>query len=105
LQKLSRIDNESSYMYDPSEIDGTIVSIRNSLQRFGVSGELTGCETLVRVGSGREHSFGGECHVGDHALYVCNDTMVGKLTIHFSISEGVVSQLVDFTKANCPPGG
>jgi uncharacterized protein len=105
LKSLSQIDGDVSFIYDPKEIDETMASIRSSFRQFGISGDLKGCDPLIRLGSGRQHSFGARCYVNNRALHVCNDTMVGKLTVSFEPPGSTASVLSQFTKDNCPLGG
>lgn len=105
LRGIAAVDDETSFIYEPKEIQETLASIRASFQRYGISGQLGQCETLIRIGSGPEHSFGARCAVNNHALHLCNDTMVGKLTVSFEPPGSSARVLSQFTKDNCPPGG
>jgi hypothetical protein len=56
-------------------------------------------------GSGREASYGAICTLNNLGIMVCNDTMVGKLTVKWLGFTYTGTSLADFTQNNCPPGG
>jgi hypothetical protein len=105
-------EGRSRDISDPSETAERTQSFEQDLTNFGIPASLK-CSSLVEVLSdagGQDQSFGGICDMRLHGkkpttIMLCNDTMVGKLTIKaFGFTEDK-SELVDFTAANCPAGG
>ena len=102
--------SEGQYVADKAEFSQQEIDFRNSL-RDRISARLSACPVIVRLidktyTTGRDSSYGAFCLLTDDRLVmICDDTMVGKLTLKFSGFAVSADELVDFTKANCPPGG
>jgi len=100
---------EGEYVVDKTEFSQQEADFRNNLN--SISAPLSACPLMIRLidrtyTTGRDQSYGAFCLLKEDRLaMMCDDTMVGKFTLKlsgFAISPG---DLVDFTKANCPPGG
>ncbi|MEJ5081184.1 hypothetical protein [Ochrobactrum sp. MYb379] len=83
-------------------------SFEKDLAYLGISAKLT-CELMVGIrNQERNESFGAICDMTlpgkkPTSIMLCNDTMIGTLTIKasgFSINK---SELIEFTKFNCMP--
>lgn len=100
--------SEGEYVVSPSEFSGQEIIFRNSLDRRGIS--VSACPLMVkfidRSYTARDISYGAFClSKVDTIIMICDDTMIGKLTIMSSGFEVSVGALLDFTKNNCPLGG
>lgn len=92
------------------EISERAADFENDLNQLGIAAKLN-CNLLIgsRGESGHE-SFGALCDMNisgkkPTSIMLCNDTMIGKLTIKaFGFSENK-SELAAFTEMNCRPGG
>jgi hypothetical protein len=69
------------------------------------------CTHMIELlpNAGRDISYGAICEVIDagssRTIMVCDDTMIGKFTAKTSGFARNDDELIQFTKANCPPGG
>lgn len=105
LEDLSRIDDDTAYVFDPAEINKQIANLQGSLARYGSTMALDGCAAMIRIGTSAERSYGGFCRSNGRMIRVCDDTMVGKLTVGFQGAGSGRRNLIAFTKDNCAPGG
>ncbi|MFC7067024.1 hypothetical protein [Brucella rhizosphaerae] len=95
---------------DKQLISERAADFENDLNQLGIAAKLN-CNLLIgsRGESGHE-SFGAICDMNisgkkPTSIMLCNDTMIGKLTIKaFGFSENK-SELAAFTEMNCQPGG
>jgi uncharacterized protein len=111
LQVLTAIKTAKTsavYVMDEKEMSGQTSDFENSLHRVGISGSLS-CTLMVRLVddqfTGKEQSYGATCHIDSRPILLCDDTMVGKLTVSFSSPSDRAPAVADFTANNCPPGG
>jgi uncharacterized protein len=114
VRALTHIETDvttAEYVVDAQQLAERASSFALDLHRAGVPGKLTSCRVVIHVlgsdvrGSGRETSYGGICKIDNHDIMVCNDTMVGKLTVKWLGFTYTGSSVADFTQNNCPPGG
>lgn len=107
---LVRTDTASAeYVVDQQELARQEAAFASTLRRIGLPGKLGECKFVVRLldrgDNGRDASYGAICTWNEREIMVCDDTMVGKLTLKM-YGYGVSGRtLADFTQANCPPGG
>jgi uncharacterized protein len=100
--------SEARYVVDQTRRSARTAEFQEQLKEYRVSGELTKCDLMVQVISregGHDESYGAICNLDERPIMICNDTMIGKLTIRF---EGFViggDAIAEFTEDNCPPGG
>jgi uncharacterized protein len=99
----------AEYVVDNQELADKLSTFERDLNSTGLPVKLSGCKLVVRLldrsGAGRDQSYGAICPLGRRDILVCNDTMVGKLTIKFSGFAETPREVAEFTKTNCPPGG
>jgi uncharacterized protein len=98
----------AQYIMNQEERSAQTADFASSLRNFGIPGKLTACDLMVEVmdgRGGRDASFGAICTLGGRAIMICDDTMVGKLTLKLSGFAVTAKQLADFTASNCPRGG
>jgi len=105
IQELSRIDENTAYVVDSGELHQRVVDFQANLQRTGSPMSLDGCQAMIRIGTSAERSYGAYCRTSGRTILLCDDTMVGKLTVSFQPPGSSQQLLVDFTKGNCPPSG
>jgi len=102
--------SEGKYVVNEAEFSQQVADFRISLARIGISAHLSACPAMVefrdKTNTGRDRSYGAFCLLnGDRLVMICDDTMVGKLTLKLYGFVVSGNELLDFTKANCPPGG
>lgn len=96
----------------PGEIAGRAQDFQRGLAGVGLAGPLK-CSVMVEVlngAGGADQSFGGICRLQlpnrkATMIMLCDDTMIGKLTLKIEGFGEDREELVDFTAANCPAGG
>lgn len=105
--------DEASYrtrnLGDSIEIERQSDVFKHSLASIGLKAELQ-CFMMIELSQGgRDRSYGAICDIQGsmphRTIMVCDDTMIGKLTIKsygFALDEG---ELIKFTRLNCPNGG
>lgn len=94
---------------DSAEVKRQSDVFEHSLASIGLKTELQ-CSMMIELSQGiRDRSYGAFCDLQGsmphRTIMVCDDIMIGKLTIKsygFSLDEG---ELIEFTKLNCPNGG
>lgn len=95
----------AEYVTDDKEWQAQTASFASSLHARGISGSLS-CVLLVRlVVDGNDDSYGAICSLDARRLMLCDDTLVGKLTVDFGSIIERGEALADFAANNCPPGG
>jgi uncharacterized protein len=96
------------YVVDQNERTAKTEEFQKDLKRVGINGSLTACNLMVELigqQGGRDQSYGAICNLNERLIMICDDTMIGKLTLKlygFAITGATV---VDFTANNCPSGG
>jgi uncharacterized protein len=113
LEKLQSIKTpraEARYVVSKEEILFQENAFIGSLQKLGIHAYK--CPVMVNLVAsemtfGRDASYAAFCGNPETTEFVmvCDDTMVGKLTIKFSGFSFSAFELADFARANCPPGG
>lgn len=95
---------------DQQEISERASDFESDLNQLGIAAKLN-CDLLIgSQGDSDDESFGAICDMKisgkkPTSIMLCNDTMIGKLTIKaygFSIDK---QELAAFTEANCRSGG
>lgn len=112
LAVLSLVKTEKSaaeYVLDEKELADQVSSFEEALRQSGIGGKLSHCNIVIRLLepgiAGHDAGYGAICDWNAHPMMLCDDTMIGKLTLKlgsFAISSRT---LADYTQANCPPGG
>ncbi|MET3653516.1 lysozyme inhibitor LprI family protein [Dyella japonica] len=105
MEALSRINDNTAFVFNASEFSNQVEGFQASLERSGSPMKLEGCQAMLRIGTSAERSYGAFCQVGGRTILMCDDTMVGKLTVSFNPPGSSLQVLADFTRNNCPPGG
>ncbi|KAA9371215.1 hypothetical protein H9643_02315 [Ochrobactrum sp. Sa2BUA5] len=92
------------------EISERAADFENDLNQLGIAAKLK-CNLLIgSQGESGHESFGAICDMNisgktPTSIMLCNDMMIGKLTIKaFGFSENK-NELAAFTEMNCRPGG
>ncbi|WP_244923243.1 hypothetical protein [Ochrobactrum quorumnocens] len=95
---------------DKQAISERAADFESDLNQLGIAAKLN-CNLLIgSQGESGHESFGAICDMNisgkkPTSIMLCNDTMIGKLTIKaFGFSENK-SELAAFTEMNCRPGG
>lgn len=91
----------------PKEVVSVINDFQSSVKRMGIDIQIQYCPIILSAPFYRSRVYGVVCQIGnkmeEHYLMMCDDTMVGHLTISGAvIGTGPVKE---FTKDNCFKGG
>ena len=111
IEALTRIKtSKTSAQYVTSKEDrlAQMADFQRSLRDVGISGELTACDLMIEViddRGGRDRSLGAICKLDGRTIMVCDDTMIGKLTLKLYGFAVTAKDVSDFTADNCPSGG
>ncbi|TCQ75767.1 hypothetical protein EDF68_11252 [Ochrobactrum sp. BH3] len=95
---------------DKQEISERAGDFEKDLKQLGIAAKLS-CDLLIGTrGESNDESFGAVCDMKisgkePTSIMLCNDTMIGKLTIKAFGFSMVKSELAAFTEMNCRPGG
>jgi len=99
--------SEACYVVDKNERSAITAEFQRDIKHAGITGTLSECNLMVELighQGGHDQSYGAICELNERSVMICNDTMVGKLTLTFTfIITG--DTVADFTEKNCPPGG
>jgi uncharacterized protein len=108
LTAVKTAKTSAEYVTEEIELSAQTSAFQTALRTAGIPRSLS-CTLMVRLVSdqfvGRDQSYGAICTMDSHRLMLCNDTMIGKLTVAFSPSSERGETVADFTANNCPPGG
>ena len=103
--------SEARLVNDPVETERIRADWERELIRLGMNGRLSNCRLMLKVfyEGMKDESYGAVCSFDGgnqpRDILICDDTLVGKLTIKawgYAESE---PRVLSFTKANCPAGG
>ena len=101
--------SRASFVVNSKEQQEVIAGLQDDLGRTGITTRFSGCKYIVTLKKenyyGQDESFGAICLLNKRPVEVCDDTLVGKLTINFGSFVWSGGDVADFTEANCPPGG
>lgn len=92
----------------PDKVESIVKNFQNDLTRFGINIHLGHCPIVLSAPFYRAQVNGVVCKYGDndqHALMMCNESMVGHFVIQvygYGISP---EQVKEFAKSNCFKGG
>jgi uncharacterized protein len=99
----------AEYLVDRQDFEKQVSSFEHDLNSSGVPGKLSSCKLVVHLvdqtTQDQDPSYGGICTLNARDVMVCNDTMVGKLTLKLYGFTESADELADFTSENCSPGG
>ncbi|MGF6607819.1 hypothetical protein OKW45_002719 [Paraburkholderia sp. WSM4175] len=102
---------EARPVHDPVQVERTRAEWQRELQDLGMKGSLAHCQLMVETiyENTKDESYGAVCSFDGGSrprdIMLCEDTLVGNLTIRawgFAIAKDSV---LNFTKQNCPAGG
>lgn len=108
LTKIKTPKSAAIFVWTKSEREKITAKFQNDIRAYGISVKLSACNLMIELTDspgGRDQSYGAICMFNNRTVMVCNDTMVGKLTIKLSGFAIIEDDLVDFTEENCPIGG
>ena len=107
MLQLINADNGVSFLASGNEFVNQQNAFSRSLRAEGIT-QLQ-CQVIIRLsatGIGRDESYGALCSTATHRkIMICDDTMIGKLTVKYGYFAISPKDLADFTSVNCPPGG
>ncbi|MCF7645013.1 hypothetical protein KQ944_07970 [Bacillus subtilis] len=92
------------------EISERATEFENDLQNLGIVAKLK-CDLLIAAkGETNNESFGAICDMSvsgkePTSIMLCNDTMIGKLTVKAYGFSKNKNEIATFTEMNCQPGG
>lgn len=92
------------------EISERAADFESDLKNLGIVTKLK-CDLLIATkGETKDESFGAICDMSisgkkPTSIMLCNDTMIGKLTIKAYGFSKNKNELATFTEMNCQPGG
>jgi uncharacterized protein len=96
------------YVVDQNERSAMTAEFQGWLNRVGITGTLTACDLMIELADQectRDRSYGAICSLNGRTIMVCNDTMIGNLTLKLYGFAITAENLAYFTKHNCPCGG
>jgi uncharacterized protein len=96
------------YVVDRNLRSAMTAEFQRWLNRVGITGTLTACDLMIELTdteAGRDRSYGAICKLNGRTIMVCNDTMLGNLTLKLYGFVIDAESLAYFTKDNCPCGG
>jgi hypothetical protein len=102
---------EARLVNNPELVERTRAEWQSELQALGMKGNLANCQLMVETTyeNTKDESYVAVCSFDggsrSREIMLCEDVLVGKLTIKawgFAITKDSV---LDFTKRNCPAGG
>jgi hypothetical protein len=109
LTSITTNRSTAEYVVDRQELESQASTFERDLNRYGIPGKLSSCKIILHLvdqtTQGRDTSYGAICTLNSRDVMICNDTMVGKLTLKLFGFVESAQELADFTNANCPPGG
>lgn len=111
INRLTQIKTEISearYVTDQNERSAKTAEFEKTLNNLGIAGSLTACDLMVEVFDslgGRDQSYGAVCKLNERMVMICDDTMIGKLTLKLGDPSRTGEGVADFTQTNCPRGG
>jgi len=95
---------------DKQEISQRAGDFEKDLNQLGIKAKLN-CDLVVATrGESNDESYGAICDMKiagkePTSIMLCNDTMIGKLTVKAYGFSKVKNELAAFTDMNCRPGG
>jgi uncharacterized protein len=114
IKNLARIKGEqfdAEYVIDKDEALKQTAKFQRDLNDAGIPGEVSDCNLIVRLNldgsltGGTRSPYGAVCHLNKKDVMVCNDSMIGKLTLKlYGFTENGAA-VAYFTQMNCPYGG
>lgn len=103
--------SEGNLIIEPTRIEQIRTDWEGDIDRLGLKGQLSNCQLMVQATfeGTRDESYGGMCSFNGgnqpRQILICNDTMIGKLTIKAWGFAETPSDVLEFTRKNCPAGG
>ena len=101
--------SKATFVVDSKEQKEVVAGLQSDLASTGIAARFSGCKYIVTLANsnyyGQDESFGAICALNRRPVEVCDDTLVGKLTINFGTFVESGGGVADFTEANCPQGG
>jgi uncharacterized protein len=99
----------AEYVVDRQKLESQTSAFERDLNRSGIPGKLSSCKIILHLvdptTQGRDTSFGAICTLDVRDVMICDETVVGKLTLKLYGFTESARELADFTNTNCPPGG
>lgn len=104
------------YVISGSEAKSLIAGYQQQLNRDGFPGYLGECRRVIRLddnappeepklNAGKDTSYGAICSFNNRLVMICDDTMIGKMTLKLTGFTVNGPALASFTQMNCPAGG
>jgi uncharacterized protein len=104
------------YLPSGSDAKRPTANFQQQLNHDGFPGDLRECKRIVKLdnkaspdepmlSAGKDTSYGAICSFNNRLVMICDDTMVGKMTLKLTGFTVNGPALADFTQMNCPVGG
>jgi len=104
------------YVTDDVDTKRVIAEFQKQLNQEGFPGDLRECKRVIRldgigpsneqmVSAGKDMSYGAICSFNDRLVMMCDDTMIGKMTLKLTGFTVNGPALAEFSQMNCPAGG
>lgn len=103
--------SEARVISDTGQVEQIRGEWQKAIHMLGVGGTISDCRLMLQplYDNQKDETYGAVCKFSGEGkprdILICDDTLIGNLTIKawgYAQTERVV---LDFTKANCPPGG
>lgn len=104
IAALSDIDGKAFYVSDQRGRAKRISDLQGDMRSVGIIGDMSDCTRVITVDGGQDKSYGAICNLNGKALMVCNDAMIGSLSIKFYGFAINGQSLADFVEKNCLQG-
>jgi len=96
---------------DPAEAERARMQWEDGFARLGMKGRISNCRLMLRISYDdmKDESYGAVCSFDGgnqpRDLLICDDTLIGNLTIKAWGYGETEATVLSFTQVNCPGGG
>ena len=116
LASIKGMTASAHYVTDNVEAKRLVAGFQQQLNHDGFAGDLRECKRVIRIDSsgssnesmvsaGKDMSYGAICSFNNRLVMMCDDTMIGKMTLKLTGFTVNGPALADFSQMNCPAGG
>lgn len=108
LAQIQTGNSRGHFVVATTEVAEQSLNFQRTLKSMGLSVAHGDCPIIVRLdaeGSSSDASYGAICEIGARPAMVCDDSLIGKLTVKFEGFAITGAAVADFTASNCAPGG